>query len=174
MLYGGLSQLVSLITDLVDHSLRNMQLPEVDTLVEYLDSYRPSWPSLKADIQNLTSLLSPLIEDQCLPDQRLQLETLTNSQIASREHTTRSLKELFEYSDDYSSFLTEIARSDLPSLIPKLQLILWRALEDKPAVVPPCQVSVSSLMTQVLHRTQIIFRLLQVGKRWTSLERFIF
>jgi hypothetical protein len=74
--------------------------------VEHLDSYRPS---LKADIQNLTSLLSLLIEDQCLPDQRLQLEILTESQITSREHTTRSLKELFEYSDDYSSFLTEIA-----------------------------------------------------------------
>ena len=87
-----------------------MQLPEVDTLVEHLDSYRPS---LKADIQNLTSLLSPLIEDQCLPDQRLQLEMLTESQITSGEHTTRSLKELFEYSDDYSSFLSEIARSDL-------------------------------------------------------------
>jgi hypothetical protein len=45
-----------------------MQLPEVDTLVEYLDSYRPS---LKADIQNLTFLLLLFIEDQCLPDQRL-------------------------------------------------------------------------------------------------------
>ncbi|KAL5322924.1 hypothetical protein ACEPPN_010904 [Leptodophora sp. 'Broadleaf-Isolate-01'] len=87
-----------------------MQLPEADILVEHLDSYRPS---LKADIQNLTSLLSPLIEDQCLPDQRLQLEMLTESQIVSGEHTTRSLKELFEYSDDYSSFLTNIARSDL-------------------------------------------------------------
>jgi hypothetical protein len=86
-----------------------MQLPDVDTLVEHLDSYRPS---LKADIQNLTSLLSPLIEDQCLPDQRLLLEMLTKSQITSGEHITRSLKELFEYSNDYSSFLTEIAHPD--------------------------------------------------------------
>jgi hypothetical protein len=101
---------VGLVTNPADHSLRNMQLHEVDTLVEYLDSYRPS---LKADIQNLTSLLSPLIEDQCLPDQKLQLEMLTESQITSGEHTTRSLKELFECSDDYSSFLTEIARSNL-------------------------------------------------------------
>jgi hypothetical protein len=61
-----MSQLyVGLVTNPADHSLRNMQLPEVDTLVEHLNSYRPS---LKADIQNLTSLLSPLIEDQCLPD----------------------------------------------------------------------------------------------------------
>jgi len=66
----------SLITDLDDHSLRNMTLPEVDALVEYLDSYRSS---LKADIQNLTSLLLLLIEDQCLPDQRLKLEMLTES-----------------------------------------------------------------------------------------------
>jgi hypothetical protein len=42
-----------------------MTLIEVDALMEHLDSYRPS---LKADIQNLTSLLSPLIEDLCLPD----------------------------------------------------------------------------------------------------------
>jgi hypothetical protein len=38
---------------------------------------------------------------------------LTESQITSGEHTTRLLKELFGYSDDYSSFLTEIARSNL-------------------------------------------------------------
>jgi hypothetical protein len=38
---------------------------------------------------------------------------LTESQIASGEHADRSLKELFEFSDVYSSFLTEAARSDL-------------------------------------------------------------
>ncbi len=68
-------------------------------------------PSLKADIKNLTSLLL-LVEDQYLPDQRLDLEMLTESQIASGELAARSLKELFKYSDDYSSFLIEIARSD--------------------------------------------------------------
>jgi hypothetical protein len=82
----------------------------MDALVEYLDSYRPS---LKADIQNLTSLLSPLIEDQCLPDQRLKLEMMTESQITSGEHAARSLKELFEFSSDYSSPLVETPRSDL-------------------------------------------------------------
>jgi hypothetical protein len=82
----------------------------MDALVEYLDSYRPS---LKADIQNLTALLAPLIEDQCLPDQRLMLEMLTESQIASGEHAARSLKELFEYSDECSYYLTEAAHSDL-------------------------------------------------------------
>jgi hypothetical protein len=60
--------------------------------VEYLDPYRLS---LKADIQNLTSLLLPLIEDRCLPDWRLKLEMLTESQITSGEHITQSLKELF-------------------------------------------------------------------------------
>jgi hypothetical protein len=50
----------SLITDLNNCSLQNVTLPKIDALVEYLDSYRPS---LKADIQNLTSLLSLLIED---------------------------------------------------------------------------------------------------------------
>src|SRR3954463_7436705 len=86
-----------------------MKLPEVDALVKQLDTYRPS---LKADIQNLTSLLLPLIEDRFLPGQRLQLETLTESQITSREQSARSLKELFEHSDDFSAFLTEAAYSD--------------------------------------------------------------
>jgi hypothetical protein len=101
---------VGLIANLNDHSLRNMKLPEVDALVEHLDFYRPS---LKADIKNLTSLLLLLIEDHCLLDQRLQLKMLTESQIASREHAARSLKELFEFSNNCSSFLTEAARSNL-------------------------------------------------------------
>lgn len=87
-----------------------MELPEIDAHVERLDTYRPS---LKTDIQNLTSLLPPLIEDRCLPEQRLQLETLTKSQIASGEHAAQSLKELFEYSDDCSAFLSEAAYFDL-------------------------------------------------------------
>jgi hypothetical protein len=37
----------SLITNLDNRSLRNVTLPKVDALVEYLDFY---WPSLKADI----------------------------------------------------------------------------------------------------------------------------
>ena len=39
---------------------------------------------------------------------------LTESQIASREHTIRSLKELFEFSDD---FLTQTAHPDLSQSI---------------------------------------------------------
>jgi hypothetical protein len=38
---------------------------------------------------------------------------LTESQIASREHTIRSLKELFEFSGDYSSVPTEAARANV-------------------------------------------------------------
>src|SRR5258706_13621635 len=106
---------IGLYANLDDYSLRNMTLPEVDALVEYLDSYKPC---LKADIKNLTSVLPLLIEDQCLPDQRLTLETLTESQLASGEHTTQSLKELFKFSDDYLSFLTETACSDLSQSTP--------------------------------------------------------
>jgi hypothetical protein len=61
-----------------------MTLPEVNALVEHLDSYRLS---LKADIQNLTSP----IKDRRLPDQRLKLKMLSESQIVSREHATQSL-----------------------------------------------------------------------------------
>ena len=38
---------------------------------------------------------------------------LSKSQIASGEHETRSLKELFEFTDDCSYFLTEEAFSDV-------------------------------------------------------------
>jgi hypothetical protein len=75
-----------------------------------LDSYRLS---LKAYIQNLISLLLLLIEDQCLPDQRLKLEMLTESQITSREHTAQLLKELFKFSDNCLSPLVETSCSDL-------------------------------------------------------------
>jgi hypothetical protein len=78
--------------------------------VERLDSYRPS---LKADIQNLTSLLSLLIEAYYLPDQKLKLKMLSESQITSGEHETQSLKELFEFTNECSTFLTEEALSDL-------------------------------------------------------------
>jgi hypothetical protein len=118
----------SLITDLDNRSLRNVTLPEIDALVEYLDSYRPS---LKADIQNLTSLLSPLIEDRCLPDQRLKLEMLTESQITSGEHAARSLKELFEFSDYYSYFLTEAARSDLSDPVTEASPYPLASFEEK-------------------------------------------
>jgi len=91
-------------------SFRKLTLPQIDALVEYLDSSRPS---LKSDIQNLTSLLPALIEDRCLPSQRLKLEILSESQITSGEHASRSLRELLEYADDdYTSFLTEEALSE--------------------------------------------------------------
>ena len=114
--------LLSLITDLNDYSLRNTDISEVDALMKRLDSYRLS---LKTDIQNLTSLLSPLIEGCCLLDQKLKLEILSKSQITSGEHETRSLKELFEFTDDCSYFLTEEAFLMSLSLTPKLQLSLW-------------------------------------------------
>jgi hypothetical protein len=41
---------------------------------------------------------------------------LSESQIASGEAATQSLKELFEFSDDYSSFLTEDAIQSLKEL----------------------------------------------------------
>ena len=76
----------------------------IDALIEYLDSYRLF---LRSDIQNLTSLLLLMIEDQCLLDQRLYLEILIENQIVSGYLTTQSLKELFEFTDKYSYFLTK-------------------------------------------------------------------
>ena len=81
-----------------------MTLDSIDALIEHLDSYRLS---LKSDIQNLTYLLLLMIEDQYLLGQRLYLEILTENQIVSRYLATQSLKELFEFMDKYSYFLTE-------------------------------------------------------------------
>ena len=86
-----------------------MRLLKIDGPVERLDSHRPS---LKTEIQSLKSLLSPLIEGCCLPDWKLKLEILSESQITSGENETRSLRELFEFTDDCLSFLTEEALSD--------------------------------------------------------------
>ena len=59
-------------------------------------------PSLKSDIQNVTCLLSVMIEDRCLPDQKLWLEMLTDEQIASGELATNSLEELLKVTDEAS------------------------------------------------------------------------
>jgi hypothetical protein len=58
--------------------------------------------------------LSKIIKDQCLPSKKLKLETWSENDIAS--NVSRSLKELFEYSDeiDYPSFLTDEALSAFP------------------------------------------------------------
>ena len=79
----------------------NIHLPAIDALVENLDSYRPS---LESDIQNLTYLLSFMIEDQCLPDEKLRLEMLTDEQIASGELATNSLEELLKVTDEASYY----------------------------------------------------------------------
>jgi hypothetical protein len=46
-----------------------------------------------------------MIEYRALPDQRLHLEKLAESRIASGEHETQSLEELFDFRDGCSYFL---------------------------------------------------------------------
>jgi hypothetical protein len=91
-----------------NHSLRALTGDEEDTLVDCLHR---SKPSLKANIENLSTLLLQLIEQQYLPDRKLMLKKWSESEIRSGEHASRSLKDLFEYSDekDYTSFLTSQA-----------------------------------------------------------------
>ena len=57
--------------------------------------------------------LSQVVEEQRPPIMKLKLEVLSEDEIGSDEHARRSLKELFEYSDevDYTLFLTEEALS---------------------------------------------------------------
>lgn len=59
--------------------------------------------------------LSQVVEEQRPPSMRLKLKVLSKNEIGSGEHVRRSLKELFEYSDevDYTSFLTEETLSQL-------------------------------------------------------------
>ncbi len=126
--------------------------------MEYLDYSRPS---LKPDIKNLTSLLPALIDDWCLPNRRLKLEMLSESQIASGEHGSRSLKELFKYSeDDYSSFLTEEALCDFSQssteASPYPLVDLEKQADSSTILLGPISLTPT---TQVLHHTQITFYL---------------
>jgi hypothetical protein len=58
-----------------------------------------------------------MIEGRRLPDRRLRLEMLTENQFASGEHATRSLEELFEFIDEYSSVRNKASKSDLSQSI---------------------------------------------------------
>ena len=101
---------------LTNHRFLNIHLPAIDALMENLDSYRPS---LKSDIQNVTNLLSYIVEDQCLPDEKLWIEMLTDEQIASGELATNSLEELLKVTDDASYYTnsdpSHSATEDSPS-----------------------------------------------------------
>lgn len=94
--------------DIHIYRLLTIGLSAVDDVVRYLESCRPS---LGTDIHNLTPFLYSMIEDQPLPDQKLHLELLTESQIASGEHATQSLEEVFKLTYDYSYFMSEVAPS---------------------------------------------------------------
>lgn len=50
-----------------------------------------------------------MIEDQPLTDQKLYLELLTESQIASGEHAAQPLEEVFKLTDEYSYFISDAA-----------------------------------------------------------------
>lgn len=51
--------------------------------MEYLDRAKPS---LKADVQLLSMFLLRLIEGQCVPDRKLNIETWSECEVASRAH----------------------------------------------------------------------------------------
>ena len=85
-----------------NHRFRRINLPEVDALLENLDYCRPS---LKSDIENVTVLLSLMIENRCLPEQKLLLETLTDEQTASGELAATSVKELLNFTDEDAYFM---------------------------------------------------------------------
>jgi hypothetical protein len=108
-----------------------------------LYSYKPS---LKVYLETLTSLVVPLIGDQCLPDWKLKLELFSKSQIASREHTGRSLKEILEYSNkralcDLSPPSTKASTSHSVDL--EKQVDVWRALSS-PSILDPNNPSITS------------------------------
>ena len=50
-----------------------------------------------------------MIEDQPLPDLKLYLEMLSESQVASGEHATQPLEEVFKLTDEYSYFMSDAA-----------------------------------------------------------------
>ncbi|CZR50576.1 uncharacterized protein PAC_00450 [Phialocephala subalpina] len=104
----GEAILLLLPPDLSNETLRALTVRQEDALIAYLYQLKPS---LKSDIQNLTTLLSQVVKYQRLPDKKLKLEMWSEDEIGS--HASGSLNELFEYSDevDYRSFLTDEALS---------------------------------------------------------------
>jgi hypothetical protein len=83
-----------LSNDFESHKFLNIHLPKVDALMENLDS----------NIRNVSCLLSSMIEDRCLSDQKMCLEMLTDEQIAPGELATNSLEELLKFTDEASYF----------------------------------------------------------------------
>jgi hypothetical protein len=57
------------------------------------------------DIQNVTDLLSLMIEDRCLPDQKLLLETLTDKQTVSGWLAANSVKDLLNFTNEEAYFM---------------------------------------------------------------------
>ncbi|KIM99998.1 hypothetical protein OIDMADRAFT_55889 [Oidiodendron maius Zn] len=53
---------------------------------------------------------------QCLPEEKLVLEMLTESKIASGEHATQCLDKLFKLTDESSYYMAEDIQSDLQSV----------------------------------------------------------
>ncbi|KAH8663692.1 hypothetical protein BGZ60DRAFT_73790 [Tricladium varicosporioides] len=92
--------------DLWNETLRALTIRQEDALITYLHQFSPG---LASDIQNLTTFLLQVVEEQRPPIMKMTLEGLSEHEIGSGEHARRSLKELFEYSDevDYTLFLTE-------------------------------------------------------------------
>jgi hypothetical protein len=95
---------------------------------------------------------------------------LTKSQITSGEHATRSLKELFEHPDDYLSFLTEAARSEISQSTTEASPSPLVSLEEQaggstalpgPHILAPDDPSITSCTDYLLSPTS-----------WEEMDRF--
>jgi hypothetical protein len=79
-------------------SLRRLDKADLDLVLNYIDILNPS---LKDHVAGLTCVLLPcLIEFGCLPVQKLMLETLSEDQVLSGQHTRQSIAALLRYCKD--------------------------------------------------------------------------
>lgn len=79
-------------------SLRRLDKADLDLVLNYIDILNPL---LKDHVAGLTFVLLPcLIEFGCLPAQKLMLETLSEDQVLSRQHTRQSIAVLLQYCED--------------------------------------------------------------------------
>jgi hypothetical protein len=79
-------------------SLRRLDKADLDLVLNYIDTLNPS---LKDHVAGLTFLLLPcLIGFGCLPAQKLVLETLSEDQVLSGQHTRQSIAALLRYCED--------------------------------------------------------------------------
>jgi hypothetical protein len=115
--------LVPVMANPITNSLRVLPRPQIDPLLDLIDTI---FPCLKEELADLSKLLSYFIEHDRLPSYKLRLESLSRDELESMRSSDWSLKELLEpfgqRLEEYHSVdpLTENDLVAVPPLSPRM------------------------------------------------------